>query len=583
MSTNQSGSRRAILTVFAVFLCVSPAPGQRTHVPGESCTGCHPGFGVAGTVFNAYAGGSPAAGSTMVLLRPDGGRITLPPSDSLGRVHAAGIPDGGYLPVLAGARARSWHLLPAQADCNTCHIDGGNGSALRTKQLHRFHTELPADNTCTPCHFFPASMSYNQLRTPGRLNSGAGVLPVQGSAAVIRGTAYPFAPEQREIRTVRPDIFTPGYYSLFDVLLTVARDNGIRIAYHWDPASATHFIDSVDGVAGDYWHRFSYDAGSGTQGELGNRRELRWDELLYQPGSWVQLVAGENLDELRREFREEITREAAQGHRVPVVQIAVNPSQYRGNPPGSGRITVQRTFTDVAVTSHGMREHGRDSLHSMPFRPGVVTAMDVLYSLQDSGKLSVVGKAYYTRLAQKVQESWRIQEIGFPGLGSAHGSGRQGFVYTTGNGTPQRMANNADRKQHVHADIVVLHAPDFAQWRWIELGNPYYEDGDPTGLEELVGDFDARDKGFRLHHPYPQPGRRGITLPFNVFEPGVYRLVLYNTAGERVATLFDSAVDNIGLTTVVFDARGIPAGLYYARLDDGHSVDVQRLLLEGGR
>ncbi|MBL0177080.1 MAG: hypothetical protein IPP94_17810 [Ignavibacteria bacterium] len=140
---------------------------------------------------------------------------------------------------------------------------------------------------------------------------------MQGSAVVIRGTAHPFDAAAFDIRTTRPDIFSEGYYSLFDMLLAVAASKGIVLAWHWDAACGTHFIDSVDGAAGSFWYRFSYDAGSGTQAELGNRREIRWDELLYQPGAWVQLVTGENLDELKNEYREETARERRQARRPP--------------------------------------------------------------------------------------------------------------------------------------------------------------------------------------------------------------------------------------------------------------------------
>ena len=435
------------------------------------------------------------------------------------------------------------------------------------------------DNDCTHCHHFPASVSYERVRTPGHLSSAGTALPVQGSAAVIRGNAIPFAPGEHDIRTTRPDIFSEGAYSLFDVLLTVMRSKGMSVAYHWDASCATHFIDSVAGVAAAYWYRFSYDAGSGTQNELGNRREIRWDELLYQPGSWVQLVTGENLDELQREFREEITREKSAGHLVPLVQITINPSNYRGNPPGSGRITVQKNFSNVTVSSHGLRETGRDSLYRMPFRPGVVTAMDVLYTLKDMGDLSVVGKAFYTRLAQKVQDSWRIQELGFPGIGSAHASGRHGFVYTTGNGTAQRLANNADRKQHVHADIVVLHAPDLALWRWIELGNPYYEQDDPTGIGELEADFNARDRGFRLQQPFPQPARAQVQLPYNVFEPGHFSLAVFDINGRRIVQLFDAEVPDAGRHSFTWDASLLPSGVYMVHMDNGISTDVQRVVI----
>ncbi len=561
-----------ILAVPALLFSIASAQ----HHPGESCISCHPTFALAGTVFTNYDGGAISQQARLSLHRMDGGSVSLPESDDEGRIHAPAIESGRYLVRLGELRSRTWHALPEQRDCNTCHIAGGNTDARRTKHLTPLHTEIPQDNDCAHCHHYPASMALDRLATPGTLNTVAVRPATQGSAVIIRGTTYPFDPSTSRITTLRPDIFAEGAYSLFDVLLEVGRRNGHSIATHWDEECQTHFIDSVDGVAGDFWYRFSYDAGSGTSNELKNKRQIRWDELLHQPGAWVQLVTGEALGELKQEYREEIQRERQYGHMLPQVRITINPSNYEGNPPESHRITVSRTWRDVAVTSHGIRERGRDSLYRSPFQPGVVTAMDLLFSLRDQGKLDVVGTAYFTHLAGKVMESYRVRSIGFPDAGLAHASGKQGFVYTTGNGSFTRLANDADNKQHVHADIHVIHAPDFAQWRWIELGNPYYEATTPTGVEELLADYDARDRSFRLQRPWPVPASGSINISCNVFEPGDFMIEVVNLSGQRVAVLHDGTLENMGVHS--FTWRSGPAGMYFIRMTDGRSVDMQRIV-----
>jgi hypothetical protein len=558
-----------------VLSVVLAASLSAQHHPGKSCISCHADYALGGTVFATSEGTGPVAGAHISLIRPDGSSISLPPSDDDGRIFSPSADSGHYLIQLASVRSRTWHTLPAQRDCNACHIPGGNPDGTRIKRLTSLHTEIPSDNSCMHCHHYPASMHIAQLAAPGTLSATAIRPTAQSSAVIIRGNTYAFDPKEYSISTTRPDIFTEGHYSLFDVLIAVAQRNGHQVALHWDADCMTHFIDSVDGVAGDYWYHFSYDAGSGTANELKHRRQIRWDELLYQPGAWVQLVLGEALNELKQEYREEIQRQRRFGNMIPQVRIAINPSNYEGNPAESNRITITRNWRDVTVTAHDLRGKGGDSLYRSPFQPGVVTAMDVLFSLRDQGLLDVVGTAYFTHLAGKTMESYRVRSLGFPGLGLAHASGRQGFVYTTGNGTFSRLANDADSKQHVHADIHVIHAPDFAVWRWIELGNPYYEAETPTGMEELLADYEARDRNFRLQRPWPQPSSAAVNISCNVFEPGRFVIDIVDIAGRRVALLYEGRIDNVGVHRFTWEGA---AGLFFIRMTDGRDLDMQRVL-----
>ncbi len=567
-----------MLIIILLFAFTDAASGQ--HHAGEVCSDCHSAFSLGGTVFAGYDADAAEEGTAITLHRSDGSRVTLPASDDDGRIYATSVESGAYLISVGPLRSRSWHALPGQKDCNSCHVKSGNMSPVRDRRFSPLHPELSAGNDCLPCHHYPASMRYERLATPGRLSGSERRPATQGSAVVIGSQEYPFVPTDYDISTLRPDIFADGYFSLLDALLAVAKRNGVPVSLHWDEDCQTHFIDSVNGVEADFWYNFSYDAGAGTQNELRFKRQIRWDELLWQPGSWIRLTMGDDLPALKREFREEIAREQQYGHIVPQVQISINPSNYHGNPPESHRVSYVRNFTDVAVTAHNRRAAGGDSLYRMPFRPGVVTALDLLLSLQDQGDIDMVGTAYFTHLAGKVMESYRVRALGFPGVGLAHASGNQGFVYTTGNGRANQLVNGADGKQHVHADIHVIHAPDFARWRWIELGNPYYEDDEPTGVEEMLADYEAHTSGFRLQRPWPQPAKHAISLSFNIFEPGSYRITLHDIAGRQLRTLFDAAVANVGVHQLPDAVSALTPGIYFVRMTDGASVDVQKIVME---
>ena len=562
-------------------LVVPGEPGLGHHA-GAGCLGCHPSFQVAGTVFATGEAKALAPFVAVVLTGADGGVLVLESTDAQGNFASAVASPGSYVIRVGDQTSRSWHRIPEHGSCNECHGPGGHNPGGDARLLPTLHTRLPVDNQCSHCHHFPATMAGVRLKAPGVLHVAGEALPVPGSRIRIGGQVYAFDPARHSIVSVRPDIFAPSYFSMFDVILAVAREQGIALAYHWDPSRKAHFIDAIDGRSADYWYRFSYDAGSGNQGELGLRREYRWDEALWRPGVWIAVTEGEALDEIKGAYLREIQREEAHGNVVPLVTIAINPSSHQGNPPGSNRVTVTREFRDVRVQAHDLRAAGAPVPFSRPFQPGVVTSLDVLLSLQDQGELNLVNSVFYTYLAGKYIDSHYVVALGFPGVGTAHASGRHGFTYTTGNGSWQRMVNDANRTFHITADIAVLHAPDFSTWVWRELGNPYYESVAPSAAElarSVAEDHDAMGRGFNLHRPVVDSGEGGAHISFNVFDPGPVRLTVRDSMGSVVAVLAEGFQENLGVQAFRWDPEEPPAGTLYLVMERGGDVQVRRMRL----
>lgn len=562
------------------------AAAFQSHNAGKNCLTCHPLFKAAGTVFKDSGGTNTQPSVPVVFTKPDGGEIALE-TNSSGNIASSIVPDGRYLIRVNKVTTRTWHVIPGQASCNVCHLVDGNGSETRTKTLHFYHTQLPSDNDCRQCHHFPASQLYEQLKTGGVLSAAVSGPPTPGSRVDIMGRVFTFDPAEITIKTsVRPDIFAPGYFSMFDVILAVAKKNGIRMSLIFDPRCMTYFIKTIDGRGGKYWYHFSYDAGSGNSSEINYRRANRWDEALWRPGVWIKVVEGENLDEIKAEYIEEILRERQLGHVIPRVSISINPSNYRGNPPGSDRITFSRDFTNVKVAPHDMRGTGFASPYPKPFRPGVVTSLDILLSLMDQGQLNLVTGVFYTFFGGHYINSFYVVEMGFPGVGAAHSSGRQGFVYVTENGTPNKLPNNADGKLHMTSDINVVHAPDFSTWRWAELGNPYYEDKEPLSEALLSAsvqeDFEAIGRGFNLHAPVVDKKDASVAISFNIFEPGDVRLEVRDAAGTKAATLFEGEVQNIGIQKLRWKPAGGAAGAghYSLVMTRGKNVQIREINLK---
>jgi hypothetical protein len=210
----------------------------------------------------------------------------------------------------------------------------------------------------------------------------------------------------------------------------------------------------------------------------------------------------------------------------------------------------------------------------------VVTALDVLLSLVDQGELTLATSVFYNHIGQLSIESYFVVAMGFPDEGVAHASGRQGFIYTTENGTPGRLPNDADTKFHITCDIAVLHAPDFSRWRWAELGNPYFEQDDPTSVEDptVQEDYNAIPRGFNLHAPFPNPFNGSARITFNIFDPGAVRIEVCDQTGQRLSTLYNQRAETIGIHEVVWDPGNASSGIYYIVMHYERQMQVRRIV-----
>src|SRR5690606_11091272 len=115
----------------------------------------------------------------------------------------------------------------------------------------------------------------------------------------------------------------------------------------------------------------------------------------------------------------------------------------------------------------------------------------------------------------------------------------------------------------------------FAIWRWIELGNPYYEAETPTGLAEMLADYDARSRNFRLQRPWPLPAEGTINISCNEFEPGSFVIDVVDAAGRRIAVLHEGTLGIVGMQR--FTLAGRTSGLYFIRMTDGRNLEMQRV------
>jgi hypothetical protein len=83
---------------------------------------------------------------------------------------------------------------------------------------------------------------------------------------------------------------------------------------------------------------------------------------------------------------------------------------------------------------------------------------------------------------------------------------------------------------------------------------------------------------FKLHQNYPNPFNPSTTIKFDLPSAAFVSLSIYNSIGEKVATIVNEQLD-AGTHSVRFDASSLPSGIYIYRLTAGNSVFTNKMLL----
>ena len=286
-------------------------------------------------------------------------------------------------------------------------------------------------------------------------------LPANGSWSVasdMRVDPIPTAPGSIEIRgigtftydpttitSLRADLFVAGRFSAFDVLVQLARSGQIELQYAYDETAATYVIQSINGLDG-WWYDVRMPGGAF------ERTALRMDTYPIKEGAALYLYLEDpaRLAAIEASFREEAARLRAHGGEliVPVVTIK------------GPRSTV--TFNDVAVTSHDVRPD--------IFQPGAITALDVLLSLGEQGKIAGLELTWHATVGGVANVNhYMVDWISLPDvlgekdslcgyMDAAATEGLRGFL------TPH---SHATTEIHLPSDSELLVSPGFVEWQWL--------------------------------------------------------------------------------------------------------------------
>ena len=83
---------------------------------------------------------------------------------------------------------------------------------------------------------------------------------------------------------------------------------------------------------------------------------------------------------------------------------------------------------------------------------------------------------------------------------------------------------------------------------------------------------------FKLGEVYPNPFNPSTTIEYSLPKDAPITLEIYNISGQKVATV-DSGRKSAGKHTVVWDARGLPSGVYFYTLRAEEYVKTGKALL----
>jgi len=283
----------------------------------------------------------------------------------------------------------------------------------------------------------PISYVWPDERAEHSLPGGHSADPVRGTASLRIDKIGTFEFGTSQIVPVRTDVFQPSRFSLFDVLLHLAELGEIALEQHYDDDLGTHVIDAIDGRSG-WWYQVHYANGWFEQ------NVFRMDLYPYKNGTTLRILRRDQseVDAILDTFRQEVARKRASDD-VIIPKLSIQ--SYRNN----------WEFRDVQVKPHNLRP---DLFHM-----GTVTAIDVLLTLAEEGRLEPLKLTWYERIAAADPvDSYFVE-----GVGDDVASGGCGFVYESG---PEAFAGFRGTHIHLPSDARVIVSPEYLRWFWIFLG-----------------------------------------------------------------------------------------------------------------
>jgi len=119
----------------------------------------------------------------------------------------------------------------------------------------------------------------------------------------------------------------------------------------------------------------------------------------------------------------------------------------------------------------------------------------------------------------------------------------------------------------------------------VTTGKYYYRlrqmdfDGTINYSKTVEASVSAMPYEFTLSQNYPNPFNPTTNIKFTVTKNAQASLIVYNSLGQQIATLFNANAQAGRVYDITFDASKLTSGVYFYQLRQGNSVDTHKMLL----
>lgn len=257
--------------------------------------------------------------------------------------------------------------------------------------------------------------------------------PTLEATVTIDDETFTFDPAN--VETVRPDLFNPGFFSMFDVLVQLDYQGSITLEHHFDESMNTHIIDALNDYP--YWWYRTYYSGGWLEDNVFRPDHYPWKDkttLIF-----YKLDSATHLGSIYSVWREEVDRRNYNYGKIIIPKVIIQGE------------SSTKEFLHVEVIPHNLRND--------VFRDDVITAIDVIMTLGDQGRIT-----YDLQWYESIGTADIVKNYWVEGIDGEQRVGRCGFVYEAGAVQYDFFLGN-----HIHlpSDIRVLNSPEYVKYFWI--------------------------------------------------------------------------------------------------------------------